>query len=164
MEKHKTDMHVLVACSFCGKFLGTRILLEKHIEEEHSTVEYGKVTSDKEYIEKLVAENAEVKNELRLVKDNFERLSEIFKKEQQEFNELKLNIDNDMSKTREEYRRMKTENEELKVKNETLYKLGEIALKQNRKNPAVKPTEDPDKIEIIEEETDDISCAVEKPL
>ena len=78
-----------------------------------------------------------MKGEVSSVKDDFERLSNIYRKEQQEFNELKLNIEIDLTKTREEYRRMKAENEKLIVKNDTLYKLGAIALEQNKKNASI---------------------------
>ena len=69
-----------------------------HIEKEHAAVDQAKVTSEKEYIEQIVNENSELKNELRSVKDDFERLSEIYRKEQQDFKDLKLNIDIDLSK------------------------------------------------------------------
>ena len=41
-------------------------------------------------------ENSEVKAELRSMKDDFERLSEIYKKEQKEFKDLKQNIDTEL--------------------------------------------------------------------
>ena len=47
-------------------------------------------------------------------------MSNIYKKEQEDFKDLKLNIDIDLTKTREEYRRMKAENEKLIFKNDTL--------------------------------------------
>ena len=59
----------------------------------------------------------------------------------------------DLSKTREDFRRMKSENEELKVRNDTLFKLGNIALQSNKKNN--KP-EDPDLIEVCDDDSDEI--------
>ena len=111
-------------------------------------------------------ENSELKNELRSVKDDFERLSEIYRKEQQDFKDLKLNIDIDLSKTREEYRRMKVENEKLIARNDTLYKLGNIALNQKEKKTEKESENrnDEDNIEIIEEEVIDIESIVKDKL
>ena len=72
--------------------------LQEHIEREHAAVDQAKVTSDKEYIEQIVKENSALKTEIRSTKDNFERLSEIYRKEQQDFKELKMNIDADLNK------------------------------------------------------------------
>ena len=137
-----------------------------HIEKEHAAVDQAKVTSEKEYIEQIVNENSKLKNELRSVKDDFERLSEIYRKEQQDFKDLKLNIDIDLSKTREEYRRMKVENEKLIARNDTLYKLGNIALNQKEKKTEKESENrnDEDNIEIIEEEVIDIESIVKDKL
>ena len=82
--------------------------------------------------------------------DDFEKLSDIYKKQQEEYNEQKLIIEVDLAKTREEFRQMKTENEELKVKNDTLFKLGNIALKKNEKYYNKETNEDV--IEVVEED------------
>ena len=87
------------------------------------------------------------------MKDDFERLSNIYRKEQDDFKDLKLNIDIDLTKTRDEYRRMKAENEKLNVKNDTLYKLGAIALEHNKKKAAINRKQEEDIIEVVEEET-----------
>ena len=47
-----------------------------------------------------------------------------------------------MNKAREEYRIIKTENEFLREKNETLFKLGKIALDKKAKEPEVEVLED----------------------
>ena len=133
----------------------------EHIKKEHATVEHTKVTSEKEYIEKLEKENSELKTELRSTKDDFERSSTIYK------SELKLNIDIDMSKTREEYRRMKVENEKLVARNDTLYKLGNIALEKTSNRSEQEPskaTSGDDDIEVIEEEIIDIEKIVKDKL
>ena len=158
LEVHKSDTHVIVACSFCDTFLDTRILLQEHINKEHATVDLARVTSDKEYIEQIVKENEDLKSQLRSVKDDFERLSSIYRKEQEDFKELKLNIDIDLTKTRDEYRRLKADNEKLIVRNDTLYKLGNIALEHNKSKSDVKINnkQQEDIIEVIEEETIEI--------
>ena len=150
MEMHKQDYHVLVHCNHCDSFLDSRILLKKHIEETHRTDK-----TSQEFGE-LLEENAKLKEELRAVKDNFERLSDIHRKQQEEFNEQKLIIEVDLAKTREEYKRMKTENEELKVRNDTLFKLGNIALKKyetNENSLNTKSIED-DTIEVVDDDDD----------
>ena len=66
------------------------------------------------------------------------------------FNDLKLNIDADLNKTRDEYRRMKAENEKLIVRNDTLFKLGNIALEQNKnKTKSNSESNDDENIEVI---------------
>ena len=86
------------------------------------------------------------------VKDDFERLSDIYKKEQHEFKELKLNIGTDLSKTRDEYKRMKIENGKLIARYDTLFKLGNISLEQNKnKNSNTSKDNEEDTIEIVEE-------------
>ena len=116
IEMHKQEYHVLVQCEHCNNFFESRTQLEKHSEEKHKEDTSQKCCD-------LAKENAELKEELRAVKDNFERLSDIYKKKQEDFNEQKLIIEIDLAKTREAFRQVKTENEELKVRNDTLFKL-----------------------------------------
>ena len=129
--------------------MDSRLLLRKHIEEEHKEKETHHNQSE------LAQENAKLKEELRALKDNYERLSDIFNKQQEDFNSQKLIIEVDIPKTREGFRQLKAENEELKVRNDTLFKLGDVALKKyekNEKHPNTKTKEDA--IEVVG--TDDV--------
>ena len=149
LEAHKKECHVLVHCTICDIFVDSRILLRKHSRDEHSE-------SIAEEDSVLIQENSELKEQLRILKDDFERLSDIYKKQQDEFNEQKLIIEVDLAKTREGFKLMKTENEELKVKNETLFKLGNIALKKfetNENNLNTMSTEK-ETIEIVDDDND----------
>ena len=86
VEVHKKDAHVIGSCSYCDTFIDTKVLLRKHIETEHATIDNSKVTSNKEYVQQLVDENSKLAHELRTIKDDFERLSDICKKQTEEFN------------------------------------------------------------------------------
>ena len=146
IEAHKKECHVLVHCTICDIFVDSRVLLRKHIKDEHDD------TSLEE--KKLAEDNHKLNLEIRRVKDDYERLSDIYKKQQEEFNEQKLIIEMDLAKTREGFRQMKAENEELKVKNDTLYKLGNIALKKREDNSPTKSVVDT--TEVIHDEIIDI--------
>ena len=152
IESHKKDVHVIVACTYCDTFIDTTFSLRTNIENEHATMDKAKVTSEKDYIQQIANENSALKAELRSVKDDFERLSDIYKKEQHEFKELKLNIGTDLSKTRDEYKRLKIENGKLIAQYDMLFKLGNISLEQNiNKSYNTSKDNEEDTIEIVEE-------------
>ena len=114
IETQKKNVHVIIVCD---SLLDTRNLLREHIEEHHGTSNNGNTNGDKEHAEKLAAKNSNLKEVIRTVNDDFERLSDIFKKQTQDFDEQKIAIDIDLSKTRENLRITKAENEALKVRN-----------------------------------------------
>ena len=85
-------------------------------------------TVDNSYIENILAENVMLKKELANMKDDFERLNDIFETTRNSSKDYNKNNDIEINKVRDENRILKTENEFLKEKNDTLYKLGKIAL------------------------------------
>ena len=84
------------------------------------------VTVDKTYLEKILAQNNKLTNELSNLKDDFERLNEIFETSRNSSKDGNRSSDVELNKVREEYRIAKAENEFLKEKNDTLCKLGKI--------------------------------------
>ena len=74
IETHKNEYHVIVQCTLCDKFVDSRSLLKKHMEEEHDR----NITSGESL--ETVTENVKLKEELRAIKDDFERLSVIYNK------------------------------------------------------------------------------------
>ena len=128
--------------------------MKAHKENEHGE-ESNKMLVDKDFVSNLLEANAKLNDEIRDVKDNFERLSDIYQKEQAHSVDKKFDIEIELSKTREEYKRVKAENEELKIKNDTLFKLGNIATQQNDrlKKNQLEPTKvDKPKVDKLKED------------
>ena len=128
------------SCKECKQEFPNKDSLNKHNESTH-----GKITIDKNYFENLVAENTRLIRENSRLKDDFERLNDIFETSRNNSTTSTNASDIELAKVREEYRIVKTQNEFLTEKNETLYKLGKIALENNKKQePEVEVLNDDD--------------------
>ena len=104
---------------------GSKDILSEHMASKHDS---NQDTVDNSYIENILAENVMLKKELANMKDDFERLNDIFETTRNSSKDYNKNNDIEINKVRDENRILKTENEFLKEKNDTLYKLGKIAL------------------------------------
>ena len=99
---------------------------------------------------------------MRLLKRNFQRLDTMYKESQEEIIKIKAEHNQSLTKASEEYARLVNENEALKDKNETLYKLSKSYLERqndtqnsqvlNPNNSDPPPSVQSDITEIIEEE------------
>ena len=146
-------------CCLCEKVCNNEYNLRTHKENENSRKD-NNVTVEEKFVENLVNNNLKMKEDFRNLQDNFERLSDIYQKERNKSSENKGEIEIELQKTREEYRKIKTENEALKVKNDTLFKLGNIATEQNQRLKQKTGEPEEEAIKIVEEEV----AEVEKEL
>ena len=133
MRKYKCDI-----CDYQAQDMNN---LNKHKADIH---DQNKVTVDKKYLDGIVEENLKLKTELSNLKEDFERLNDIFENSRNSSQEQDKNSDVELNKVREEYRIIQTENEFLIEKNDTLFKLGKIALDKKETEPELEVFEDED--------------------
>ena len=134
VDDHKASMHVEITiidepeesnqCSECDKNFASTHNLSVHKETNHGN----KILVDKSYMDNILAENKRMINEVRNLKDDFERLNDIFETSKNNANNTVHSNDVELAKVREEFRTVKAENVLLLEKNETLFKLGNVAL------------------------------------
>ena len=144
LQEHHADKHtqsIQIKCKSCDFQAENTSSLTKHKAEKHKQ---NQVTVDKTYLDRILEENVNLKGELSHIKEDFERLHEIFDNSRNSSQEQDKSSDIELKKVREEYRIVKTENEFLKEKNETLFKLGKIALDKKNSEPEVEVLEDED--------------------
>ena len=98
-QQHKCDQ-----CDYMGTGEST---LNDHKANFH---DQNRVTVDQSYIEGILAENEKLKSEINNLRDDFDRLNEIFESSRNSTNYENRNDDVELSKVREEYRLVKTEN------------------------------------------------------
>ena len=90
-----------------------------------------------------------IKEELRQLKNNFERLESLFQDSLEEVNQVKSEYEAKLIEANDRFRTVKAENEELKEKVDVLFKLGRSYI--NRKeNPPKTNNENLDEITIDE--------------
>ena len=92
-----------------------------------------KIMVDREYINNIMEENKKISRELATIKDDFERLHDIYESSKSESNNGNHAAEVELAKVREDFRVVKTQNEFLIEKNETLFKLGKLQLKKMRR-------------------------------
>ena len=102
----------------------------------------------REYINNIMEEDKKLSRELATIKDDFERLHDIYESSKSESSNGNHAAEVELAKVREDFRVVKTQNEFLLEKNETLFKLGRIAVEKDEKKKA--PV-----IEVISDEDDD---------
>ena len=145
LEEHKRDKHEnnQAKCGKCEFQTSDTKILDEHKLNNHEQ-EQNQTLVDKSWLENILKENENLKTELVNLKDDFERLNDIFENTQNTNQDQDRNSETELTKVREEYRIVKTENEFLKEKNDTLFKLGKIALKAKEKEPEVEALSDDD--------------------
>ena len=143
-DSHKVDLLSCDACKFTTNY---QEHLGKHIVEKHKVTNQNpasnqdadeqasntkqsakKVTVTQDYIEKILAENANFKEEVSILKGDFERLQDIFETRNSTSKTDTRETEVELADIREKFRVTKTENEFLREKNDNLFKLGRMAL------------------------------------
>ena len=117
-------------CDVCDLHFSNSRELSIHNETIHGN----KVLIDKAYLDNTVAENERLNRELANLKDDFERLHNKFETSKNNANNNENSNDVELAKAREEFRVAKAKNVFLLEKNETLFKLGKLALDNNLKD------------------------------
>ena len=147
MEAHSTpssEENLPASCNNCDKTFESLDDLKKHSFEEHVTRDK-MITVKQEYFDHITLENKTLKLEMAKLKEDFEKLHEIFETSKNAANKDNIDVDVELSNLREKFRVTKTENEFLKEKDETLFKLGKIALDNKKtKEPEIEIVEDGD--------------------
>ena len=115
------------------------------------------ITVKKDYLSAVEAENRQLKEEASKLKEDLERLHSIFDVTTNSNRKDNHEIDVELAAVREQFRLAKEENVYLKEKNDTLFKLGKMALdKEKSKEPL---------LEIVEQEdTDGLDALVQSVM
>ena len=116
-----------------------------HLEPQHASNDY--ITVKKEYIDNLENQNKKLKEDLCNVKEDFERLHYMFDASNTENRKDSNSLDVELAETREQFKTVKAENVHLKERNDTLFKLGKLALNNTKVTQPV--------LEILDDEDED---------
>ena len=162
LKEHIKSIHTF-ECRMCDFEGTTEILMENHILNRHCNPDENNQFScdeceykcenredlighyrriHKEDTEKQVneapnsREEERLKNELRILKSNFQRLEQLFHNSVEEVNKVKSEYESKIMEANDRFRVIKAENEELKEKVDVLFKLGRSYI--NRKETANK--------------------------
>ena len=167
-------IHTTIQCNDCSFTTSSPETLGNHIKDKHSVgsnlaaiqctncelrftdhadyTNHMKTHTDytyvkKTYLETLEAENEHLKSEVCKLKEDFERLQSIFEVTKNTSRKDNHEIDAELANVREQFRAVKEENIYLREKNDTLFKLGKMAIdKEQSKEPI---------LEIVEQEDED---------
>ena len=126
LEKHITqDKNNMYSCDECPFQCKKKETFWKHFKDNHDKGpnEQGKVDEGKRSKE-VVDEESTTKEELRRLRNNFERLESLFQDSLDEVNTLKAEYEAKLNEANDKYRQVKAENEELREKVDILFKLG----------------------------------------
>ena len=127
IEKHfSPDENGLFSCDECAHKCSTRKELREHYIAEHG------LTGDKD--DSTAQEQRSLEEELRLLKNNFQRLELLFKESSEELKKVKIEYEDKLTEANDKYRSVKAENEELKEKVDVLFKLGRSYINRKEKN------------------------------
>ena len=158
LEVHyKPDENGRFTCDECNYKCDSRQSLKEHFHHEHM--------EDKEKREtdttKNNTETENLKQELKLLKNNFKRLEGMFHDSLEEMNKVKSEYEGKLIEANDKYRAIKAENEELKEKVDILFKLGRSYInrnedKQNKEKPSpLTENDDVETVDIEEENSND---------
>ena len=145
LASHINQEHakMIFICGICEATSANKNEYKDHIQQNHGDY----VTVKKDYLDAMEAENKQLKEEANKLKEDLERLHSIFDTTKNSNRKDNQDIDVELAAVREQFRVAKEENVYLKEKNDTLFKLGRMALdKEKSKEPL---------LEIVEQEDED---------
>ena len=152
---------ILFKCDDCTFESQDRDSFGKHYKEMHGSMASAKAPSP--LLNNM--EKAKLEEQLRIMKNNFERLETMYHDSLEEVNQVKSEYEAKLIKANDNYVVVKSENEILKEKIDVLFKLGRSYLnnstnpdnnKKDTKETKKDEHKDEDNIEVIEEEVEDI--------
>ena len=129
MENHILDNHVtpdnnnMFVCDDCPFKCKTRELLGKHFQEIHKD-NTSIINTDEPEETETNEDPSKIKEELRMLKNNFERLESMFQDSLEEVDKVRSEYEAKLIEANDKFRNVKAENEELKEKVDVLFKLG----------------------------------------
>ena len=132
LEKHfSPDENNMFSCDECTYKCENREQLRKHFGEQHQEngiVEPSDTSRD-------TANESKLKEEIRLLTNNFQRLESMFQDSLEEVGQVRSEYEAKLIEANDRFRVVKAENEELKEKVDVLFKLGRSYI--NRKESSV---------------------------
>ena len=149
MENHILQQHYSqdennqFSCDECDFKCETREQLGNHFHEKHN--ENGDDNNIEEAHRNIETNTeANLREELRVLKNNFERLESLFQDSLDDVSQVRTEYEAKLSEADDKLRVTKAENEELKEKVEVLFKLGRSYINRKEKNniESKKPEED----------------------
>ena len=146
LEKHIEDCHTYT-CDVCGFIAISEDIMENHILDKHARPDsvgeykcddcefktkdksmfgkhYKEVHGSKAVSKANPPDNHRMKEEHRILKNNFERLETMYQDSLEQVNSVKSEYEAKLIKANENYNIVKAENEVLKEKVDVLFKLG----------------------------------------
>ena len=165
LEQHTDpDKDNKFPCDECKSRFETKDKLKTHYRKEHK----GKTD------ENTVSEEdpAKLREQLRQLKNNFERLESLFQDSLEEVNQVRSEYEAKLMEANDKFRSVKAENEELKEKVDVLFKLGRSYINRKENNEPTANQEKPDEmitantetITIEEENVDDLQTWTKNKL
>ena len=158
MKKHVVpDENNINSCDECPFKCKKGEALLKHFREKHKT-DTQNTTTVSPRIEEDKDELSRTKEELRVLKNNFQRLEAHFQDSLEEVNKVKSEYEAKLIEANDKFRQVKAENEELREKVDVLFKLGRSYINKkektqqdenNEKKKDVPVTDDVEEIQTI---------------
>ena len=139
LEKHYSpDANNMFCCDECNFKCKNREALGIHFHAIHETNPQNaiNVIEDEESNNEDMDETTKLKEELRSLKNNFERLESLFQDSLEEVNNVRSEYEAKLVEANDKFRTVKEENEALKEKVDVLFKLGRSYIDRNEKNEA----------------------------
>ena len=145
MEAHILDKHVhpdktnMFTCDECPFKCKKKETLGRHFQDKHKGTKQPNALTDRANENEADDSRPNTEEELRALKNNFERLQSLFHDTQEEANKVKAEYEAKLIEANDKYRQVKAENEELREKVDILFKLGRSYI--NNKEECSKNTE-----------------------
>ena len=134
LEKHfNPDENNKFSCDECSYTCDNREQLRKHFEEKHPEDPSHNI-EDELVNNRSPEEESNLKEELRLVKNNFQRLEVLFQDSLEEVGKVRGEYEAKLIEANDRFRAVKAENEELKEKVDILFKLGRSYINRKETN------------------------------
>ena len=154
IEKHaQPDADKYFKCDDCNFKSLDKMCYSKHYKEKHGSLKTENLNTSSE---QSSLEKTKLEEEIRQLKNNFERLETMYHDSLEEVNKVKSEYEAQIIKANDHYTVVKAENEALKEKVDVLFKLGRSYINNSNNEKATnkrtnKKKEEEDEIEIVEE-------------
>ena len=160
LEKHfKPDGNNRFSCDECSYNCDDREQLRGHFKEKHR--DDSRNNGEDENVQNGSSdEESNLKEELRMLRNNFQRLEVLFQDSLEEVSQVRSEYEGKLIEANDRFRVVKAENEELKEKVDILFKLGRSYINRketptNNEKEKPKNTEDDIETVTIEDVTED---------
>ena len=143
LEKHCTpDENNQFSCDECNDRFESKDNLIRHYRSTHKEEQSDQVDRAPTEVSNdgvNTTEERRLNEELRTLKNNFQRLEQLFKSSVEEVEKVKSDYEAKITEANDKYRMVKAENEALKEKVDVLFKLGRSYINRNETDNLEKP-------------------------